>query len=107
MLSELDQKRIDHLYKLLKKEEKTNPIVDKIEALEPEYKALSDYNLIEKTEEFKERLSRGETLDDILPEAFATVREASARVLGMRPYRVQLIGGDYVMRFCVKISNNF
>jgi preprotein translocase subunit SecA len=69
------------------------PIVDKIEALEPEYKALSDYNLIEKTEEFKERLSRGETLDDILPEAFATVREASARVLGMRPYRVQLIGG--------------
>ena len=69
------------------------PIVDKIEALEPEYKALSDYNLIEKTEEFKERLSKGETLDDILPEAFATVREASARVLGMRPYRVQLIGG--------------
>ena len=69
------------------------PIVDKIEALEPEYKALSDCNLIEKTEEFKERLSRGETLDDILPEAFATVREASARVLGMRPYRVQLIGG--------------
>ena len=69
------------------------PIVDKIEALEPEYKALSDCNLIEKTEEFKERLSKGETLDDILPEAFATVREASARVLGMRPYRVQLIGG--------------
>lgn len=69
------------------------PIVDKIEALETEYKALSDCNLIEKTEEFKERLSKRETLDDILPEAFATVREASARVLGMRPYRVQLIGG--------------
>ncbi len=69
------------------------PIVDKIEALEEEYKALTDAQLTAKTAEFKERLSKGETLDDILPEAFATVREASVRVLGMRPYRVQLIGG--------------
>ena len=69
------------------------PIVDKIEALEEKYRALSDDELREKTEEFKERLHNGETLDDILPEAFATVREAADRVLGMRPYRVQLIGG--------------
>jgi len=69
------------------------PIVDKIEALEEEYKALSDHQLTAKTEEFKNRLANGETLDDILPEAFATAREASARVLGMRPYRVQLVGG--------------
>ena len=69
------------------------PIVDKIEALEEEYKALTDAQLTAKTAQFKERLANGETLDDILPEAFATVREASVRVLGMRPYRVQLIGG--------------
>ncbi len=69
------------------------PIVDKIEALEDEYKALSDAELTAKTAEFKSRLAAGETLDDILPEAFATVREASVRVLGMRPYRVQLVGG--------------
>ena len=69
------------------------PIVDKIEALEEEYKALSDAQLQAKTAEFKERLANGETLDDILPEAFATAREASWRVLGMRPYRVQLVGG--------------
>ena len=69
------------------------PIVDKIEALEDEYKALSDAELTAKTAWFKERLANGETLDDILPEAFATAREASVRVLGMRPYRVQLIGG--------------
>ena len=69
------------------------PIVDKIEALEPEYKALSDAQLTAKTAEFKERLAQGETLDDILPEAFATVREAAWRVLGLRPYRVQLVGG--------------
>ena len=67
--------------------------VDKIEALEEEYKALSDHELRAKTDEFKARLADGETLDDILPEAFATCREAAARVLGMRPYRVQLIGG--------------
>ncbi len=69
------------------------PIVDKIEAMEPEYQAMTDAQLTAKTAEFKERLARGETLDDILPEAFATVREASVRVLGMRPFRVQLVGG--------------
>lgn len=69
------------------------PIVDQIEALEEEYKALSDEQLKAKTPEFKKRLKDGETLDDILPEAFATIREASWRVLGMRPFRVQLIGG--------------
>ena len=70
-----------------------NPIVDKIEALSDQYKALSDHELRAKTDEFRERLSKGETLDDILPEAFAVCREADERVLGMRPYRVQLIGG--------------
>ena len=69
------------------------PIVDKIEAMEPEYQKLTDAQLTAKTAEFKERLARGETLDGILPEAFATVREASVRVLGLRPYRVQLVGG--------------
>ncbi|BBF44372.1 protein export cytoplasm protein SecA ATPase RNA helicase [Lachnospiraceae bacterium KM106-2] len=69
------------------------PIADKIEALEPEFQKLSDAELRAKTEEFKNRLKNGETLDDILPEAYATVREASSRVLGMRHYRVQLIGG--------------
>ena len=69
------------------------PIVDKIESLADEYKAMSDEALRAKTTEFKERLQNGETLDDILPEAFATVREAADRVLGMRPYRVQLVGG--------------
>ena len=72
---------------------KIYPIADKIEALEEEYKALTDAQLQAKTAEFKERLQNGETTDDILPEAFATVREAAARVLGLRPYRVQLIGG--------------
>jgi preprotein translocase subunit SecA len=70
-----------------------NPIVDKIEALGPEYAALTDEQLKAKTPEFKQRLADGETLDDILPEAFATAREASWRVLGMKPFRVQLIGG--------------
>jgi len=69
------------------------PIVDKIEAMADEYKAMTDAQLQAKTVEFKERLANGETLDDILPEAFATAREASDRVLGMRPYRVQLVGG--------------
>ena len=69
------------------------PIVDKIEAMADEYKAMSDEALKAKTAEFKDRLANGETLDDILPEAFATVREAADRVLGMRPYRVQLVGG--------------
>ena len=65
----------------------------KIEALEPEYRKLTDEQLKAKTAEFKERLSSGATMDDILPEAFATVREASDRVLGMRHFPVQLIGG--------------
>ena len=69
------------------------PLVDKIEALEEEMKALTDQQLRAKTDEFKARLANGETLDDILPEAFAVCREADWRVLGMRPYRVQIIGG--------------
>ena len=69
------------------------PIVDAIETLDPEMQKLSDEELKDKTREFKERLAAGETLDDILPEAFATVREAASRVLGMKHYRVQLIGG--------------
>ena len=69
------------------------PIVDKIEAMADEYKAMSDAELQAKTPEFKTRLQSGETLDDILPEAFAAVREASRRVLGLYPYRVQLVGG--------------
>ena len=67
--------------------------MDKITALEEDYKKLTDAQLQAKTPEFKERLANGETLDDILPEAFATVREAADRVLGMRPYPVQLVGG--------------
>ena len=69
------------------------PLVDKVEALEDEYRALTDAQLRAKTDEFKERYAQGESLDDLLPEAFATVREAADRVLGLRPYRVQLVGG--------------
>ncbi|MFB0918120.1 MAG: preprotein translocase subunit SecA, partial [Clostridiaceae bacterium] len=69
------------------------PLVKKIEALAPEYSKLTDDELKNKTNEFKQRLASGETLDDILVEAFATVREASTRVLGMTHFRVQLIGG--------------
>ena len=69
------------------------PIADKIMAMEDEYRALSDAALKAKTQEFKKRLADGATLEDILPEAFAAVREASDRVLGMRPYKVQVIGG--------------
>ena len=69
------------------------PTVDKINSLEPEIQKLTDSQLKAKTNEFKERLQKGETLDDILPEAFAVVREASKRVLGMRHFDVQLIGG--------------
>ena len=72
---------------------KLQPTVDKILALEESYKALSEEELKGKTAEFKQRLSQGETLDDLLPEAFAAVREAADRVLGMRPYPVQLLGG--------------
>ncbi|MEG0876828.1 MAG: preprotein translocase subunit SecA [Oscillospiraceae bacterium] len=72
---------------------KIYPIVNKIEALSEDYKALSDTELRSKTDEFRARLAAGETLDDLLPEAFATVREASMRVLGLYPFKVQLIGG--------------
>ncbi len=69
------------------------PLIDKIEALRPDMQALSDDELRGKTKEYKKRLEDGETLDDLLPEAFATVREAAKRVLGMEHYRVQLVGG--------------
>ena len=69
------------------------PIVNKIESYDETMQKLSDEQLKAKTDEFKKRLKEGETLDDILPEAFAVVREASFRVLGMKQYRVQLIGG--------------
>ena len=72
---------------------KINPLADKIEALAESYKALTDQELRAKTDEFKARLEKGETTDDILPEAFAAVREAAGRVLGLYPFRVQLIGG--------------
>ena len=72
---------------------KIQPTVDKILALEEEYKALSEEELKGKTALFRQRLAEGETLDDLLPEAFAAIREAADRVLGMRPYPVQLIGG--------------
>ncbi|MDD3921167.1 MAG: preprotein translocase subunit SecA, partial [Eubacteriales bacterium] len=72
---------------------KLNPYVDKINGLEPEYQALSDGQLRDKTRQFKERLSAGETLDDLLPEAFAAVREAARRTVGMRHFDVQLLGG--------------
>ncbi len=70
-----------------------SPIADKVESYKEEYGKLSDAQLQAKTREFKDRLAKGETLDDILPEAYATVREASRRVLGMEHYRVQIIGG--------------
>ena len=69
------------------------PLVDKVFSYDEEYAKLSDTDLKNKTKDFKERLAKGETLDDILPEAFATIREASHRVLGIKPYRVQVIGG--------------
>ena len=72
---------------------KITPLVDKIESLEEVYEKYSDEELTQMTTKFKERLSKGETLEDILPEAFAVVREASKRVLGMKHFRVQLIGG--------------
>ena len=72
---------------------KLQPTVDKILAMEEDFKKLSDDALRGKTEEFKARLAAGETLDDLLPEAFAAIREAADRVLGMRPYPVQLLGG--------------
>ncbi len=80
----------DHEYKELKKFEK---IADEIEALDEEFQKLTDEELKNKTNEFKERLDKGETLDDILVEAFATAREAAFRVIGEKPYYVQLLGG--------------
>ena len=72
---------------------KIQPLVNKVLALESEYANLSEEALKGKTAIFKERLAKGESLDDILPEAFAAIREAAWRVLGMKPYPVQLIGG--------------
>ena len=69
------------------------PIADRIEAMADDCAAMTDEELRAKTDEFKRRYAEGETLDELLPEAFAVVREASWRVLGMRPFRVQLIGG--------------
>ena len=76
-----------------KEVKRVKPIVEKINSLEPEVQKLSDDELRDKTVEFKDRLAKGETLDSILPEAFAVVREASKRVLVMRHFDVQLIGG--------------
>src|SRR5690606_19785796 len=73
-------------------------IADRIEALEPSISALTDAALRDKTEEFKSRLTEGETLDDLLPEAYAVVREAAKRVLGMRHFYVQLVGGIVLHR---------
>ena len=86
---------LDNLFNMADKKElkKFNKIVDTIDSLEPKFESMSDKELKNMTNLFKERLANGETLDDILPEAFATIREASKRVLGMRHYRVQLIGG--------------
>ena len=86
---------LDNLFNMADKKElkKFNKIVDSIDPLEPKFESMSDKELKDMTNVFKERLANGETLDDILPEAFAVVREASKRVLGMRHYRVQLIGG--------------
>ena len=70
-----------------------NPVIDRIEELRPTMQGLSDEELRDKTKEYRQRLSEGTALDDLLPEAFATVREAARRVLGMEHYRVQLIGG--------------
>lgn len=77
---------------------KIQPLVDRINSLEPSMKSLSDDQLKAKTVEFRERLGKGETVDDLLPEAFAVCREASSRVLGMRHYDVQLIGGIVLNR---------
>ena len=84
------KKIFDHEYKEL---ERFKKIADKVDALEEEYSNLSDEALKGKTEEFKERLANGETLEDILVEAFATAREAAYRVIGEKPYYVQILGG--------------
>ena len=74
----------------------TRPLVEQINALEPEFTALSDAEIIGKTAEFRERFAKGETLDDLLPEAFANAREAARRTLGLRPFDVQLMGGIFL-----------
>ena len=79
------------------------PLKDKVLSLEKEYAALSDEELQAKTPAFKERLQNGETLDDILPEAFATCREAAWRVLGMRHYPVQILGGIILIIIGIEI----
>ena len=84
------RKLFDHEYKELKRFE---TLADKVMDLEEEYSKLTDTELQSKTEEFKERLNKGETLDDILVEAFATAREASFRVLGEKHFYVQILGG--------------
>ena len=86
----LFKKLFDHEYKELKK---FGALADKVEALDEEYQKKTDDELKAKTQEFRDRLKKGETLDDILPEAFATVREAAFRVIGLKPFRVQIIGG--------------
>ena len=78
-----------------------NPLKDKVLALEPEMQKLTDEQMQAKTTEFKARLEKGETLDDLLPEAFAVCREADWRVLGMKPYPVQIIGGIVLHRACI------
>ena len=86
-----------------KEVKKMRKIVDHINELEPNYVKLSDANLVAKTDEFKRRLQKGETLDDILPEAFAVCREASKRVLGMRHFDVQMLGGICLQK-CVLVK---
>src|SRR5699024_4371939 len=77
------------------------PIAQKVEALDEEIQKLSDAELRAKTDEFRERLKKGETLDELLPEAFAVCREADWRVLGLKPYPVQIIGGIVLHRACI------
>jgi preprotein translocase subunit SecA len=74
----------------------TRPLVDKINALEPQFQALDDAGIVAKTQELRDRLAKGETLDDLLPEAFANAREAARRTLGLRPFDVQLMGGIFL-----------
>ena len=82
---------------------KIQPMVDKILGMEEAYKALPEEALKAKTQELKDRLNQGETLDSLLPEAFAAIREAADRVLGMRPFPVQLMGGKgYMKEGCVE-----
>lgn len=74
----------------------TRPMVDRINALEPDFKALDDAGILAKTQEFKDRITQGEALDALLPEAFANAREAASRALGLRPFDVQLMGGIFL-----------